>query len=180
MIGPKALRECARFVDWLIMQGIDRQAAVDQVNGFAERLVGKRPKKFDAKDINLGEYIKFYIVEYTRLYREEPVIPPKEFALAALLLRKFGVQLCVDRTRALAVTKDPFFQKIGFSITSLYSQWNKLAAASAVDLRVALPGAPADCRHVPRCRTAIDHNQKYVRDARTSPSVATTSRRPIT
>lgn len=180
ILGPKALKEAARFVDWLVLQGIDHGLAAEAVQKFALTIAGKKPRT-EEEHTHAGPFLREYEDVYIAKFQQPPVIQPKDYSLAAKLLRQYGMRLCLQRMRELAASTDPFIVRAGFTMGTLTGQWNRLTAvaASAVRRTSASP-APSDCRHQPPCRNAIDHSQRALNDLRTSPSSGATSRPHIT
>jgi hypothetical protein len=182
ILGPKAQREAARFIDWLVLQGVGHGLAAEAVQKFALTIAGKKAPDADAPAASMvTEYLRTFQALYFEKYREMPVIQPKDYINAGKLLRQYGTTLCLQRLRDLAASTDPFHIKAGFTISTLVAQWNRLTAtAASAERRTSAPAAPSDCRHTPPCRNAIEHNQRALRDLRTSPSAGTMSPRPIT
>lgn len=132
ILGPKATTEASRFVDWLVMQGIDRAAATDAVLAFALKIAGK--KAAVAPPVKLGEAQQQVFNEYDRLYMQahngEPPKPVSavEAIKVTKLVKLVGADTVCARLRLLATSNDKWMLEDGFTLLALDKHWRKLAA----------------------------------------------------
>lgn len=165
-LGPRALKEASRFLDWLVVEtGIDRAKAARAVKQFAEAIAGKLPPKSGQALISLEPCLQQYLSLYRQRHGEDPNVTGQDYALLSRLIRDHGPEAVTRRLNALFLTKDTYLRQCGFTIGMLFKWWNKLAAVSAIERRQMAQDAPGDCRHLPRCEKAVECNLKTLRDA---------------
>lgn len=167
ILPPKALMASARFLDALVLAtGADRDVLAPMVQRFALTIAGKAPRVDSGPLIGLKPVVEEYRQLFLGLYRDEPNLGPSEYATFSALIRKHGVQAVFDRMRRCATWDDPFWKKQGFSVRVLAQQWDRLTALAAQGAR---QERVHECQHEPRCRTATEHSQKYLREMTSVP-----------
>lgn len=179
VLGPKAQAKAAQFVDWLVMNGMERTMAADKVRVFAEAIAGKKIRLQPEADTGtLLPVVNYYQELYRAKYHENPIMKTYDFWVFKKLVASAGIDRVKRRMYALATTTDKFLSHLGFTPGTLYDRWTALAEIEHAVQRSA--GAPSDCRHTPRCQTAKEHSQKFLSDVAGSSSSEPDSPRPIT
>jgi hypothetical protein len=158
-LTARAQRKAAQFIDWLVMQGLDRKAASHAVETFAHGIAGKRVKT-QAPATGAQEVIATYVECYQVLYRNKPIITPGAAACAARLARQFETELVKAIVGLYFKDGDPFSAKEGHPLWGVERAWPRLyrqhLKASTTTTHV--PG----CQHRPPCATTDAHNRRYL------------------
>lgn len=170
VIGKRALAEAAKFVDWLVLQGLPRDIASQGVKAFVTKVAGK--KVLTKPDIagsgnETRAVLQKYIALYLALNKEEPLVTSIDAIQLAGLTKKYGRVLVETRLTVFAQCDDPFIRKLPFTIANVHRQWNALPMIERkMQAQVTYQAAPADCTHAPRCKTALQCSEQQMRDLR--------------
>lgn len=169
VLSARVVKHAGAFVDWLVLNGIDRGDAAEKVRLFAEAIAGKVPRAKTSNTANAGPAMELYVALFRERHREDPVVSPVDAVLLTNLVKKVGVDLVCRRLRVFAAWDDPFVRKLGFTIQVFARRWNQLAGLDhASDSSQRARPAPADCRHSPRCSTDQMHSDRQFEDRRKS------------
>lgn len=86
----------------------------------------------------------------------------KDDALAKKLFERFDDADLANRAIAFVKDADPFLTRNAHTFSLFYSTINKYAGSHAEQTFE----APADCAHVPACRSDSEHTQRKMREVR--------------
>ena len=179
----RVLARAEAFTARLMAEGVPRSVAETLVREYTEDIAGTAPKAAKAAlpSGDVRRVIDAYGSLYRERYGEDPVLGGSAFGPCAALVRQHGATVVMERLAILSkwIRDDAFMARMGFTFSTLQSQWARVAERAHTSQAVAKAAAPADCRHIPRCQTAQSHTQKYLADVRNGSS-GQTSPLPIT
>lgn len=165
-LTQKAVKESAKFVDLLVMEGVPRDRAARYVQAFALKIAGKRKRATVSPTAASG--FQAVIDEFTRLYQqwhhEEPVLREDDFAAVRTLQRFAPAGKIIMRLSDYFKWDDEFVMKAGHSLRSFLRNWNRLAAYLQQHAAKAQSRPPGDCKHQPPCLSGVEHSRRFLQE----------------
>lgn len=162
VLTARAQKKAAQFVDWLVLQGLDRQIVCPAVELFAHALAGKKVRTV-APAPGAQDVIATYAEQYQILYKNKPVITPGSAACAARLTRQFDVALVQAITVLYFKDGDPFFAREGHPLWGIERAWPRLYRQH---MKTSSTGTSRvmGCQHRPPCATTEAHHRRHLED----------------
>lgn len=149
----------ARFVDVLVLEGVDRMRAGQLVSAFAEKIAGKkaigRPPNQD-----VSRALAFYADMYQQRLGEWPLFDHDEGAgILGRLVRMYGLTRVQTQLYAYLQSDEPGRAAAGYSLRLFAASWNALTIAARHRQ------ATGQCPHEPVCRSFAACRARRVRES---------------
>ena len=163
----KKARIIERWVCVLVSQGVQASVARAAIEGALNDSVPvKRARAAPVMSDSIASQSKPLMQQYQSLYRDRygecPVVSGQEYVNISKLLKQYGSQVVSARLNAFYQWDDPWVDKVGRTLGVFYKQWNSLA--TWVAKRSQSSESVVGCRHVPACRSAVDHSRKVIQE----------------
>ncbi len=123
--------EAAKFIDRLVMEGVERVTAAQLVKEYTQRLCPQRKPNTGPLPTGLVHgIIEYYIVEYEKLHGEPPAFHyGPACAVIGRLLRTYPAGRITVQLKRYLYSRDAYIATRGWPWWLFEKQWNALAAA---------------------------------------------------
>ncbi len=129
ILSASAQKKASRFVDWLVLQGVERTTASEAVLSFALDIAGKKPASASTeKNSRHSDALAHYFKLYESRYHEKPLLVEADHTALRDILKTASDAVVKERLEMFFSVDDKFISESGHKLTTLRSSWSRLVS----------------------------------------------------